>query len=342
LRQARTQLNDLNKRSSADTEASAARRSRLHIEIAALENASRQSTLDRDRMVRMYDLQITKLWIVENWPDRRKGIQERISSGNARDRQHGDIEDAGYRTIAKDPEKDIETGRQAVRQMLAAGYLPPELRDEDVQSYVQRVGDRIARNSDLKVPLRVSVIDDIEPRAMALPGGFVFITSGVVLAAQSEEELAGVLSREIARIAARHAARASSTSWLSRMFLPVTQMIGGLFAGPASPAAYYGLGYGLQGLSGVVTKALNSDNEELQLEADQLGIQYAWKAGYDPAGFVSFLDSIAGKENKFLSETPELKKRLIRLFDEIEHLPVQKKPEPVSGDFDRIRRRLTR
>jgi predicted Zn-dependent protease len=142
-------------------------------------------------------------------------------------------------------------------------------------------------NSDLKVPLRVTVLDDKELRAIALPGGFVYVTSGVLTAAQSESELAGVLSREIARIAARHAARAAKSSWLSRMILPVTQIAGGIFAGgPANPAAYYGLGYGMEGLSGILGRALTANSEEFQLEADQLGVQYAWKAGYDPAGFV--------------------------------------------------------
>jgi predicted Zn-dependent protease len=253
------------------------------------------------------------------------------------------VEDTGYRTIAKDPQKDIETGKQAVRQMLAGGYLPSELRDEEVQSYVRRIAGQIALNSDLKVPLHVTVVDDVEPRAMSLPGGFVYITSGVIAAAQSEPELAGVLSREIARIAARHAARSASSSWFSRMFLPVTQMVGGMFTGgPANPAAYYGLGYGLESLGGILGRALTGNSEEFQMEADQLGVQYAWNAGYNPAGFVSFLDSIAGKEETFLTETPDLKKRLIHLFDEIEHLPVQKKTAPFSGDFDRIRQRIAR
>ena len=342
LRVVRRGLDDLNRKSSVDTEASAARRSKLHIEIAALENTIRQSVLDRDRAVRTYDLQLTKLWLAETWPGRRQEIQKQIRSGEGRERRHGDVEDTGYRTIAKDPDKDIEAGQQAVRQMLAGGYLPSEIHDEEVQSFVRRVAERIAMNSDLKVPLHVTVLDDKELRAISLPGGFVYVTSGVITAAQSESELAGVLSREIARIAARHAARAAKSSWLSRMILPVTQIAGGIFAGgPANPAAYYGLGYGMEGLSGILGRALTANSEEFQMEADQLGVQYAWKAGYDPAGFVSFLDSIAGKEKTFVTETPELRKRLLNLFTEIEHLPVQKKPAPVSGDFDRIRQRLT-
>ena len=151
--------------------------------------------------------------------------------------------------------------------------------------------------------------------------------------------MAGVLSREIARIAARHAARAAKVSWLSRMFLPVTQVVGGIFAGgPANPAAYYGIGYGLEGLGGIVGRALNGSSEELQTEADQLGAQYAWKAGYDPAGFISFLDSIALREGEFLPEEPPLRERVLHLFEEIEHLGSQTATN--GGDFDRIKRRL--
>jgi hypothetical protein len=130
LRVVRRGLDDLNRKSSMDTEAAEARRSKLHIEIAALENTIRQSALDRDRAVRSYDLQLTKLWLAENWPRRRLEIQQQIRSGKARERRHGDVEDTGYRTIAKNPDKDIEAGQQAVRQMLAGGYLPSEIHDE--------------------------------------------------------------------------------------------------------------------------------------------------------------------------------------------------------------------
>jgi len=106
LRVVRRGLDDLNRKSSVDTEASAARRSKLHIEIAALENTIRQSVLDRDRAVRTYDLQLTKLWLAETWPGRRQEIQKQIRSGEGRERRHGDVEDTGYRTIAKDPDKD--------------------------------------------------------------------------------------------------------------------------------------------------------------------------------------------------------------------------------------------
>jgi len=339
----RRTLRELNRTASADTEAAALRRSRLHVEIAALERSIRESKTDRERAAKTYDLQLTKLWLAERWPQRRMVIQQRVRQGEARKRRYGDVEDAGYRVIIKNPEQDIEIGQQAARQILAGGKLPRELPDDEVQRFIRKVAERVAMNSDLKVPLYVTVLDSGELRAIALPGGFLYITSGVLTEAQSESELAGVVSREIARIAARHAVRANRVSWISRMFLPVTQIVGGIFAGgPANPAAYYGIGYGLEGLGGIVGRALNSNNEGLQIEADQLGVQYAWKAGYDPAGFLSFLDSIAPRESEFLPEAPPLRERVLQLFEEIEHLPVKPATVIAAGDFDRIRRRLAR
>jgi len=340
---ARRVLAALNTRASADSEASALRRSGLHVEIAALERSIQESIRERDRLGRSYDLQFTKLWIADRWPARHAEVQAEIQGGHGRDRRHGDVEDTGYRTLAKDSEKDIETGKQAVRQMQSGGWLPAELRDEDVQAFVRRVAQQIAANSDLKVPLHVTVLDSADLKAVALPGGFLYITSGVVAASQDESELAGVLSREIARIAARHAARSAKVPVISRMFLPITQIVGGIFAGgPANPAAYYGIGYGLEGLGGVVGRAFSRTNESFQIEADQLGVQYAWSAGYNPAGFIGFLDSIKGRENEFLTESPAVGERILKLFDEIDHLPKQMKWAPVFGDFERIRRLAAR
>ena len=105
-----------------------------------------------------------------------------------------------------------------------------------------------------------------------------------------------------------------------------------------SPAAAYGIGYGIQGLGSVLQHVLNGTNEKLQAEADQLGIQYAWKAGYDPRGFIGFLDSISKNgDNNFLNDEPQLHERLMSSFEEIEYLPPQKDLTSETGEFDRIR-----
>jgi Peptidase family M48 len=336
----RRELEAVNKQSSSDTEEDAKRRSSLHIEIAALERGIRDKKAEQEHSIpAAYELKLSKVWLAKHWPERRSEILREIEEGRGRARRHGDVEDIGYRKLVKDSEKDIETGKQAARQMMAGGWLPAELKNEEVQSYVRRLGSKLATNSDLKVPLHVVVLDSAELRAIALPGGFLYVTSGVIRAAQTESELAGVLSREIARIAARHATRTSNAAWISRLFVPVAQIVVGAFTGgPVNPGAYYGIGYGIEGASTLLKSALNGEGAAHQREADQLGVQYAWKAGFDPRGLVTFLDSIAGKgDDKFLSTEPSLEKRMLNLFSEIQYLPAQGKPTANSEEFDRIK-----
>lgn len=339
----RQELETLNKFTSEDTEAAARRRSALHVEIAALERCIHDAAIEREHTIpTRYELQLTKLWLAEHWPSRRAEIRQQIEEGDARRRRHGDAEDIGYRRIVKNPEDDIAAGEQAARQMIAGGWLPFELQDGEVQTYVRTIAARLAANSDLKVPLRVTVVDSAELKALALPGGYLYVTSGVIRAAHTESELAGVLSREVARIAARHATRSSKVSLISKLFVPVSQIATGIFTGGSmTPAAAYGLGYGIQGLNSVLQSALNATNQKFQTEADQLGIQYAWKAGYDPRGFIAFLDSISGTaNNNFVSNEPPLQKRLLNSFSEIQYLPLRKESIEDTGEFDRIRSRV--
>ena len=99
----------------------------------------------------------------------------------------------------------------------------------------------------------------------------------------------------------------------------------------------------MEGIGSLLGRALNGTAEGLQAEADQLGVQYAWKAGYDPRGFVAFVDSIAGREGQqFLSDEPPLRQRLLKIFSEIQYLLAQEQQAYDSGEFDRISRRLIR
>jgi hypothetical protein len=343
LAAARQSLEKLNRLSSEDTEAQARRRSRLHIEIAALERGIREKAKEREHGIpAKYEPQLARLWLAQQWPARRAEILERIRGGKAREREHGDVEDVGYRKLAGNAEEDIDTGQQAARQLFAGGWLPLELQDGDTQVYVQQVATRIASGSDLRIPLHVSVLDSRELKAFALPGGYLYVTSGVLGAAQTESELAGVLAREIARIAARHATRRTRMSFLPKLFVPAAQIVAGLFTGgPANPAAYYGVGYGVDGLGGLLGRALNGTDAKFQREADQLGIQYAWKAGYDPTGFVAFLDSISSvRAEGLLTEEPPLPERLLEMFSELSYLPQQKSSIPASEEFDSLKQRI--
>ncbi|HLQ77084.1 MAG TPA: M48 family metalloprotease [Terriglobia bacterium] len=330
---ARSELEELNRGKSVDTPGTSARRTQLHIDIGALERGIPEKVHEQKVTIPgEYDERLAKLWLIEHWPERRDEILQRIEQGSGRERRHGDVDDIGYRHIAKDPQEDIGIGRQAARQMAAGGWLPAELQDVDVQNYVRKVADRIAANSDLKVPLHVTVVDSGDLRATALPGGFLFVPSGVLLASHTESELAGILSREIARIAARQVSRASKRSLVSRMFMPIAQIATGVFSGGINPGAYYGIGYGMQGLSGIVDRVMDGDKAKYQKEADQLGIQYAWKAGFDPRGSLEFLESQEADAG--------LHERILNLFSEITYLRPQKNAVVDSPEFQAVRARL--
>jgi hypothetical protein len=339
---ARAELEELNRSGSIDTPGNRARRSQLHVDMGALERGIQEKVEEHEVTIPAeYDKKLTKLWLIEHWPEQRNEILRRIDQGEGRERPHGDVEDIGYRSIAKDPTEDIEVGKQAVRQMTAGGWLPAELQDEKTQNYVRQLANRIAVHSDLKVPLHVTMVESGDLKVTALPGGFLYVTSGVLLATHSESEFAGVLSREVARIAARHAARASKRSLVSKMFLPIAQIATGLFSPGLNQAAYYGIGYGMQGLSGVVDHMMDGAAEKYQKEADQLGVQYAWKAGFDPRGGIEFLDSLNGNAvSQFLSPTPILRERLLNLFSEIEFLGPLPNAVLDSPEFHATRDRL--
>jgi len=223
---------------------------------------------------------------------------------------------------------------------------PVEVQNPDVRQYVQGLATKISRNSDLKVPLHVTVLDSAEINSIGLPGGFLVVTSGLILASQSEAELAGVISQQIARIAARHATRASKRLIMTKLAVPATQIATGFFTGGLSNAgAFYGMNYGFQGLSALVDRTLVSSNASSQKEADQLGIQYAWKAGFDPKGFIAFLDSLANAKeytktgNYFLTK-PALGDRLLDSFTEIQYLPARENYTVDSAEFHQAKERL--
>jgi hypothetical protein len=342
LDEAHTELEEINGSSSVDTPGITARRAQIHIDIGALERGIGEQAHEVEVTIPSeYNKQLAKLWLIEHWPGQRDEILHRIDQGNSRNRAHGDVEDIGYRIIAKHPEKDVDVGRQAARQMAAGGWLPAELQDAEVQTYVRRLANRIAINSDLKVPLHVSVLDSEELRITALPGGFLYVNSGILLAAHTESEFAGVLSREIARIAARHAARASKRSLGSKVFIPLAQVITGAFSGGLNPGTYYGIGIGIQGLGGFLDKAADRSAPKYQKEADQLGVQYAWKAGFDPRGSLEFLDSLKGDvASDILSDEPTLQERLLNIFSEITYLPPHANAVVDSPEFHATRARL--
>lgn len=342
----RKQLQGLNKSKSSDTGDMAERRANLHRQVDAAEDAIRKNEAERQQIMATAEIKLAKLKLVEEWPSRRERIVREIEQDRARDRKRGDVEDIGHRKLVKNQEEDIAVGEQGVRQMISSGLIPGAVQDSDIQQYIRDLTGKIARNSDLKIPLHAAVLDSPDIYVSTLPGGFMFVTSGLIRAAETEAQLAGVLAREIARVAARQSTRASKHSVVSTVFATALQLTAGFATGGlTSMPAYYGINAGAQGISLLMDRALVPSKEKYQKEADQLGIQYAWKAGFDPAGFVSFLDKLASdkqystKTNFFHTELA-LGDRVIASFSEIQYLTPRESRLVDSAEFQRIRQAL--
>jgi Zn-dependent protease with chaperone function len=346
LEWARKGLKALNAASPQDTRTAAGARSNLHSEISALELNLRNKKRECEHTIpAKYEIKLSKVDLIERWPRQREQTDRDIEEGRGRQRKHGDVDDIGFRKLDENQEKDITAGEQAFRQMSASGFIPPQIQNSSVRNYVQDLAEKIARRSDLKIPLHVSVLENPDINAIALPGGYVLVTSGLILACETEAELAGVLSQQIARIAARHATKISKRTILTKMFVPAAQVATGLVTGGVGAGAYYGMDYGFQGLNLLADKTLAHTNSKSQKEADQLGIQYAWNAGFDPKGFISFLDSIAknndhARNERFFMAKPTLSERLLDSFTEIQFLPQRENLIVDSTEFRIAKERL--
>ncbi|MFB3777700.1 MAG: M48 family metallopeptidase [Bryobacteraceae bacterium] len=193
----------------------------------------------------------------------------------------------GNRDVAKGVnlyslEKEIELGRQLAQQIEKESRI---VDDPVVSEYVNRIAQNIARNSDVKVPVTARVIDDDQVNAFALPGGYLFVNTGLVRRAGSEAELAGVIAHELAHVAARHGTRQASrgqvASWLT---LPLIFMGGWA-------------GYGVQQAANLgIPLTFLRFSRDFEREADMLGIQYLYAAGYDPTAYIDFFERIQALE----------------------------------------------
>jgi len=340
---ARRQLDDLNRSASTDDASMAGRRTALHCLIFKIETDLSEGKNERSISIPIeYDHRITKLEIVSQWPAKKKEIDQAVASGKARARKWGDVDDIGYRKIGENQEADIKLGEEAVNELRAYRLLPPESDSKPLHDYVQELADRLAAVSDLKVPLRIGILDTSEINAFGLPGGRLFVNIGLIVRAANESELAGVLTHEIAHIAARHGEKLTRpTGNLPRMLLQGATMAADAFTGgavgTAKSAAHDVLGLGVHlnlGLIGV--------SRETEAEAGQLGTQYLWRAGYDPRGFMRFYDKMVAESVRpvtasfFRTHPPSTDRALISLA-ELEYLPKKPHPRTDSPAFQRAR-----
>ena len=202
-----------------------------------------------------------------------------------------DVEAIGNRGIGKGVnfyslEKEIALGKQLAQEVERSSKL---IDDPVVTEYVNRVGQNLVRNSDAQVPFTIKVIDSDEVNAFALPGGFFYVNSGLVLRAQEEAELAGVMAHEISHVTARHGTKQATKADIMQ--------IGAMAAMIFVP--YGWAGYGIyQGMNLAIPLTFLKFSRDAEREADYLGIQYMYKAGYDPNAYVTFFERIQADEKE--------------------------------------------
>lgn len=244
-----------------------------------------------------YDNKQAKLELIQKWPAQLKEIRASIANGTYKTRRWADVEDIGFREIEKDQKDDIKLGQEAIRDLKMSGLMPKEVEDEAVVSYVRGVAQKIAANSDLQVPLQVTVLNSREINAFAFPGGFVFVERGLLEAVEDESQLAGVISHEMSHVVARHGHKLMTKATIASIIYQAAQVAAVvLTGGVAGIGTAYALQYGFYGLGLTLNLTLLGVSRDFEGQADQLGIQYAWKAGYDTSGFIRFFDKMATKE----------------------------------------------
>ena len=200
-----------------------------------------------------------------------------------------DPEQIGNRDVGKGMnwysiEKEIAMGKQYAQEIERQAKL---IDDPIVTEYVNRVGQNLVRNSDVKVPVTIKVIDSEDVNAFALPGGFFFVNTGLLLKTRNESELAGVMAHEIAHIAARHGTKQATRGQIANLATIPLIFMGGW------------AGYGIrQGASILVPMGFLTFSRAFEEEADMLGLQYLYKSGYDPGGFVDFFEELQSLEKK--------------------------------------------
>lgn len=229
----------------------------------------------------------------------------------------------------------VRMGQEFARQVEQSSHL---ITDPVVNEYVNRVGQNLSRNSDSRLPFTIKIIDVEEPNAFALPGGYMFVNAGTILLADDESELAGVMAHEIGHVSACHAAREATRGTLASIaMIPVMVMTGGLAGLGVGEAANFG-----------VPAVFSKFGRNFEAQADYLGIQYAYKSGYDPVGMINFFEKLEALEKKrpgFVSKVygdhPQTPDRVEKSQHEIATiLPPRAEYIVDTSDFEQVKKRL--
>ncbi len=252
-----------------------------------------------------------------------------------------DVNSIGNRGVGKginlySLQREIALGKQAAMEVEKTSRL---INDPIVTEYVNRVGQNIVRNSDCKVPFTIKVIDSDEINAFALPGGFFYVNTGLILRADEEAELAGVMGHETAHVCARHGTKTATKGEIMQ-----------LATIPVMILAPYGMaGYGIyEGLNLAIPMSYLKFSRDNEREADYLGLQYMYKAGYDPNAFVSFFEKIEAEERRHPGSIPKVfathpltPERVRKAQEEIATiLPARDEYIVTTSEFDLVKARL--
>jgi predicted Zn-dependent protease len=254
-----------------------------------------------------------------------------------------DVNAIGHRSVGKgldfySLEKEIALGKQLAQQVDQEAKF---INDPVVDAYVNKVGQNLVRNSDARVPFTIKVIDSDVVNAFALPGGFFYVDSGLILHADSEAQLAGVMAHEIAHVCARHGTKdMTKQSIVNLASIPAMIFI-----------PYSWAGYAIyQGMNFAIPLTFLRFSRKDEAEADFLGTQYMWKAGYDPNAFVAFFEKVQSDEKKepgtipkIFNTHPPTPERIEAVQQEIATiLPARSEYIETTSEFDQVKARLQR
>ncbi|MGI8641612.1 MAG: M48 family metalloprotease [Pyrinomonadaceae bacterium] len=233
-------------------------------------------------------------------------------------------------------EKEIAIGRQLSLEVEQQSKL---VEDPLVTEYVNRVGQNVVLHSDAKIPFTIKVIDSDEVNAFALPGGYFYVNKGLILAADNESELAGVMAHEIAHVAARHAMENQGKGTL----INYAALAGIIFGGPIVSTVLQNGGGIMAGL------AMLKFSRGAEVEADNLGVQYLYAAGYDPTAMSTMFEKLASKNKKkpgavakLFSTHPQSVARRDESLSLVARFPEKEEYVISTSEFQRVKAHLLR
>ncbi|WP_419806544.1 M48 family metallopeptidase [Terriglobus sp.] len=271
-------------------------------------------------------------------PDPGDDLKKNIKKGSEEDVNAAGTRDIGGRGMGNwfSTDWEVRNGKQYAMEVERSSKM---ITDPVVVEYINRIGQNIVKNSDAKVPFTIKVIDSDEINAMALPGGYFYVNSGLVLAADNESELAGVMAHEIAHVAAHHAARQMTRAQYMQLSTVPLIFMGGYTAYGIYEASQLAIPLGFLKFS-----------RGFEAEADWLGVQYAYRSGYDPQGLVTMFEKLDALEKRkpgvlarAFSDHPQTPDRIERSEQEIATiLPAKQDYLVTTSEFDNVKARLAR